>query len=135
MGLSSANTYDARPIAGTERGARKMYRNAVGGCSKIAGIVCVLIVILTASPAWAQTSNNRSFTLAERQLLLIERMTNSALLAALGVDAEPSLYAIHWSRDRFDRMQRDLRQGNPNLGLRPTTQPEIVESLGRADLQ
>ena len=112
-----------------------MYTNAVRGNLKFAGIFSVVILILAASPAQSQTSNNRSFTLAERQLLLIERMTNSALLAALGIDASPGLNSIHWSRDRFDRMQRDLRKGDPYLGLRPTTEPQILETLGRADLQ
>ncbi len=71
--------------------------------------------------------------MAERQLLLIERMTNSALLAALGVDASPGLRSIHWSRDRFDRVQTDLRKGNPYIGLRPTSEPEILKSLDQAD--
>ena len=79
--------------------------------------------------------NQRSFTLAERQQLLIERMTNSVLLAALGVDAAPSLNSIHWSHDRFDRMQGDLRKGDPHLGLPPTTEPQVLETLDNADLQ
>lgn len=113
-----------------------MYRNAAGAKCKIAGIVSAVILILAAAvPAAAQTSNNRSVTLAERQLLLIERMTNSALLAALGIDASPSLNAIHWSRNRFDGMQRDLRQGDPNVGLEATTEPKILEKLDLANLR
>ncbi len=92
-----------------------------------------LVLALAAGPAEATWQNNRPFTLAERQLLLIERMTNSAFLAALGVDASPGLKAIHWSRDRFDRVQRDLRDGNPFIGLSPTTEPKILERLDRAD--
>jgi len=110
-----------------------MYTNAARGNLKIAGIFSVVILILAASPAQAQTSNNRSFMLAERQLLLIERMTNSALFAALGIDASSGLNSIHWSRDRFDRMQRDLREGDPNVGLSPTTEPKILEKLDSAD--
>ena len=112
-----------------------MCTNAVSGNSKIAGIVSVIILILVASPAEAQWQNNRSFTLAERQQLLIERMTNSVLIAALGIDASPSLNSIHWSRDRFDRMQRELREGNPHLGLSSTTEPKILETLDQADWQ
>lgn len=112
-----------------------MYTNAVGGNLRIAGIVSVVILILAASPAQAQVSNNRSFTMAERQLLLIERMTNSALLAALGIDASPGLNSIHWSRGRFSRMQTKLREGDPHFGLPPTREPEILKTLGRADLE
>lgn len=101
----------------------------------MAGIVSAAILILAVSPAEARLQNKRSFTLAERQLLLIESMTNSVLLAALGIDASPSMNSIHWSRDRFDRMQKDLRKGDPHLGLPATTEPQVLEPLDRADLQ
>ena len=108
-----------------------MCTNAVRGILKIAGMVSVTIVILAVSPA--QANNTRPFALAARQVLLIERMTNSALLAVLGVNASPSLNSIHWSRDRFNRMQEDLRKGNAHLGLGATTEPEILETLDQAD--
>ena len=64
-------------------------------------LVALTVLVVGAGialPAQAQTlsrpQNHRSFTLAERQLLLIERMTNSVLLAALGIDASPSLNAV-----------------------------------------
>ncbi len=101
--------------------------------SKLAALLSVVVLTLAAFPAQATWQNNRPFTMAERQLLLIERMTNSALLTALGVDASPGLRSIHWSRDRFDRVQTDLRKGNPYIGLRPTSQPEILKSLDQAD--
>jgi hypothetical protein len=112
-----------------------MCANAVRGKLKAAGILSVIIMTLAAFPAEAQAQNNRSFTLAGRQLLLIERMTNSALLAALGIDASPRLRSIHWSRDRFDRMQTELREGDPYIGLSPTTKPEVLVRLDRADLR
>ncbi len=101
--------------------------------SILAAFLSVVVLTLAAFPAQATWQNNRPFTMAERQLLLIERMTNSALLAALGVDASPGLRSIHWSRDRFDRVQTDLRKGNPYIGLRPTSEPEILKSLDQAD--
>ena len=117
-------------------GTTAMAMKPAAGNAGIAGLLlAAAVLILAAWPAQAQTSNNRSVTLAERQLLLIERMTNSALLAALGIDASPGLNSIHWSRDRFDRMQRSLREGGPHLGLRPTTEPQILETLDQADLQ
>lgn len=111
-----------------------MHGNGIKGALKIVGLLAFIGLAL-APAAEAQTKNNRSFTLAGRQLLLIERMTNSVLLAALEVDASPRLRSIHWSRDRFDRMQRELREGNPDIRLRPTTNPEILETLDRADLE
>ena len=113
-----------------------MCKNSIDKSLRLAAISSVIVATLAAVPAVASdSSNNRSFTLAGRQLLLIERMTNSALLTALRIDAAPKLRAIHWSRDRFDRMQNDLRQGNPNLGLDPTARPEILETLDYADLR
>lgn len=105
------------------------------GIAGLAGFLSVVVLSLSSWPAEAKWQNNQPFTLAERQLLLIERMTNCAFLTALGVDASPGLKAIHWSRDRFDRMQNDLREGNPYIGLNPTTEPEILEKLDLADSQ
>jgi hypothetical protein len=110
-----------------------MRTNAARGDLRIAGLFALVILLLAASPAAAIWQNNRPFTLAERQLLLIERMTNSALLAALGIDASSGLRSIHWSRDRFAHMQTDLRAGNPYIGLSPTTEPKILERLEQAD--
>ncbi len=116
-------------------GITTMRANSARTDFKIAGIFSVVILILTAVPAQASWHNNRPFALAERQLLLIEMMTNSVLLAALGVDASPGLKSIHWSRGRFDGILKDLRAGNPHLGLSPTTEPAILETLDRADLR
>lgn len=110
-----------------------MYRNGFGGKFGLAGLLTAVILILAALPADARSEANRSLTLAGRQWLLIERMTNSALLAALGIDVSPSLSSVHWSRDRFDRMQGLLRDGDPHLGMSPTARPEIVESLDQVD--
>ena len=110
-----------------------MRKTAAGGFLGTAVLLSLFVLALAAGPAEATWQNNRPFTLAERQLLLIERMTNSAFLAALGVKASPGLNAIHWSRDRFARVQGDLRDGNPFIGLRPTTEPKILERLDRAD--
>ncbi len=98
----------------------------------VAALVAVLM--LTALPTAAAAQDTRSFTMAGRQWLLMETMTNSALLAALGVDASPRLSAVHWSRDRFDRTQRELRHGAQLLGTRPATRPEIIETLDRVDI-
>lgn len=120
-----------------QKGITAMCVRAIGGALKIAGIVSIILLILAppATAAKAKPRNIQSFTLAERQLLLIERMTNSALLTILEVDASPKLKSIHWSRDRFAKMQTNLLKGNPHLGLRPTIEPKILETLDKAELQ
>lgn len=112
-----------------------MYKVTVKGNFTVAAIFAVIISILATSSAEARSEANRAFTTAGRQWLLIERMTNSALLAALGIDASPSLRSVHWSQDRFDRAQNGLREGDPHVGLSATTRPEILETLDRVDLQ
>jgi hypothetical protein len=112
-----------------------MRRNVLGTNLKIAGLASVLLLVLAASPAQAAWNNTQPFTLAERQLLLLERMTNSALFAALRLKESPGLSSIHWSRGRFDRMLGHLREGNPYTGLEPTTEPEILDKLNRASMQ
>lgn len=112
-----------------------MYRKFVSWNFVISGLLTVFVLVLATVPADARSDANRSFTMAGRQWLLIERMTNSALLAALGIDASPSLDSVHWSQDRFDRMQRLLREGDPHLGMMPGTRPEIVETLNEVDFR
>lgn len=101
--------------------------------ARLVSLVLLCIMTLTTVPAEARSDANRSFTLAARQWLLLERMTNSALLSALGVEASPSLDSIHWSRNRFDTVQLELRVGDPRLGLRPATRPEIINRLDQVD--
>jgi len=131
-------TLDVRPPCSghiDQKGITVMCVRAISGSLKIAGMVSIVLLILAPPAAEAKTRNIQSFTLAERQLLLIERMTNSALLAILEVDASPRLQSIHWSRDRFAKMQTNLLKGNPHLGLRPTTEPKILETLDKTELQ
>ncbi len=110
-----------------------MFPDTIRWNLKCVGIVSGIVLSLAFSVAEAR--NIQSFTLAERQLLLIERMTNSALLAALEIDASPRLKSIHWSRNRFDKMQVNLLKGNEHLGLRPTTEPKILEKLEKTELE
>lgn len=110
-----------------------MTKNFPRAASRLLSLFFLLVATLAAVPAEARSDANRSFTLAGRQWLLLEMMTNSALLAALDVEASPSLSAIHWSRNRFDAVQLNLRVGDPRLGLSPATRPEIIDRLDRVD--
>lgn len=101
--------------------------------ARLFSLILLCTMTLAAVPAEARSDADRSFTLAARQWLLLERMTNSALLSALGVEASPNLESIHWSRDRFDTVQLELRVGDPRLGLQPATRPEIIDRLDQVD--
>lgn len=112
-----------------------MTSKSPGVTVRLISLSLAVISILAAMPAQARTEANRSFTLAGRQWLLIERMTNSALLAALGVEASPSLSSVHWSRNRFDRTLNELRYGNSHFGMSPADRPEILDVLDRVDVR
>ena len=92
-----------------------------------------MILVLATVPEQARADGNRSFAMAGRQWLLIERMINSALLAALEVPASPSMRSVHWSRNRFDQTHAELLVGDQRQG--GSVRPEILDALQRVDAQ
>lgn len=110
-----------------------MNTKTVGWKPRSASMLVMIILLLAAIPQEARSDGNRSFAMAGRQWLLVERMTNSALLAALDVSASPKLSAVHWSRDRFERTHTELQYGAPLLGQAAPTRPEILAALDRVD--
>ncbi len=98
-----------------------------------AGFLAAAILVLAGIPEPAQADGTRSFAMAGRQWLLIERMTNSALLAALDVQASPSMRSVHWSRNRFNQTHAELLVGDQRQG--GAVRPEILEALQRVDAQ
>lgn len=109
---------------GTRRRVRSM---------RSAGIFGIIVLLLAAVPQEARSDGNRAFAMAGRQWLLIERMTNSALLAALDVSASPSMSSVHWSRSRFDRTHTELLVGDERQA--GSVRPEILATLQRVDAQ
>ena len=102
-----------------------------GRIARSGGAIAIILMLLAAAPLEARADGHRSFAMAGRQWLLIERMTNSALLAALEVAASPSMNSVHWSRDRFDRTHSELLTEDRQSPGRP----EIVTALDRVDSQ
>lgn len=115
----------------TQRYAMAEFRGAALRAASFGffSLALAICLILTPAPALARSDDSKAFTLAGRQWLLIESMTNSVLLAALGVDASPSLGSAHWSQSRFHQKLQDLNFGNPGLGLSPATRPGIVNAI------
>lgn len=108
-----------------------MNSSTYGRILRSGGIIALVLILLAAVPLEARADGNRAFAMAGRQWLLIERMTNSALLAALDVSASPSMNSVHWSRNRFDRTHSELLTGDQDQRSRP----EIVTALDRVDSQ
>ena len=103
------------------------------GPMRSAGILGIVALLLSAAPQEARSDGNRAFAMAGRQWLLIERMTNSALLAALDVPASPSMSTVHWSRTRFSRTHSELLVGDGRRAV--SVRPEILATLQRVDAQ
>lgn len=101
--------------------------------SGIVGILVCVALIMVAVPADARSEFNRSINLAARQWLLVEQMTNGAMLAVLGIDTERNVREVRSARDLFSRSMRGLRSGDVELGLAATTTPEVVSELARVE--
>lgn len=101
--------------------------------SGIVGILACVALIIVAVPADARSEFNRSINLAARQWLLVEQMTNGAMLAVLGIDTERNVREVRSARDLFSRSMRGLRSGDVELGLTATTSPEVVSELARVE--
>lgn len=110
-----------------------MRTGRLGRALHSAGILATAILVLASIPETAGADGTRSFAMAGRQWLLIERMTNSALLAVLDVQASPSMHSVHWSRNRFDRTHAELLVGDQRQG--GAVRPEILAALQRVDAQ
>lgn len=100
---------------------------------RTAGILAGVALTLIALPADAQSGANRSVNLAARQSLLVEQMTNGAMLAVLGIDPNENIRAVRSSRDLFNSTLHGLRNGDDELGLSATTTPEVLDELLRVE--
>lgn len=108
-----------------------MRTNSAKPICRMAGILGCIALVLVALPAEARSNYNRSINLAARQGLLLEQMSNGAMLAALGIDAEQNIRSARQARDLFDRTLDGLRNGDAELGLVAASQPEVVSELSR----
>lgn len=100
---------------------------------KLAGILACLALIIVTNPADARSEFNRSMNLAARQWQLAEQMTNGTMLAVLGIDTEQNIRNVRQARDLFSSTLRGLRNGDQELGLAPTVQPEVLSEIARVE--
>lgn len=100
---------------------------------QFAGILACIAMIMMALPAHARSDYNRSINLAARQWQLVEQMTNSTMLAVLGIDTELNIRNVRQARDLFSSTLRGLRNGDEELGLAPTEQPEVLSEISRIE--
>lgn len=99
----------------------------------IVGILASIALVIVASPAGARSSFNRSISLASQEWLLVEKMTNGTMLAVLGIDTEENVSEVQAARDLFMHTLRGLRNGDAELGLAPTTSPEVLSEITRIE--
>jgi hypothetical protein len=71
--------------------------------------------------------------LAGMQGMLTQKMSSESLLVALGIDREKNLRNLEKTRALFDRTLKGLRYGNAALGLSPTSDPEVLDDLGKVE--
>ena len=104
-----------------------------------AGLVVVLALVVPAMTAAPGSSNaaekidrnaaKRSLNFADRQLMLLQRMSKEILLVALDVNAAQNLENLDQSLQMFDSTLWALRDGDATLGLAATTEATTLSSL------
>lgn len=98
--------------------------------------LAVVMPVLTAAPGPSNAAGKserdavkRSLNFADRQLMLLQRMSKEILLVALNVDAAQNLENLDQSLQLFDRTLWALRDGDKKLGLSATTAAATLSSL------
>lgn len=109
----------------------KMRTQAIAPNFKFPGILACLAVLLAAMPAEARTDSDRSINLAGQQRMLIEQMTAQSVMVAMGIDLDRNMRGLSAARAMFDRTLGALRDGDSELGLSGTSQPEVLTALAR----
>ena len=96
--------------------------------------VIALGIATGADSGLAETKNlNHVINLAGMQRMLTQKISKESLLVALGIDREENLRNLEESRALFDRTLKGLRNGDADLGLRATTEPEVLDDLGKVE--
>ena len=75
----------------------------------------------------------RAINLTGMQRMLTEKMTKEALLVALKINKDQNLKNLEASRGLFRRTLTGLRDGDLELGLLPTTDPQVLEKVEKVE--
>lgn len=98
----------------------------------IALFALALVSIVLPAQA-ARLRYERAINMADMQRMLTQKMSKESALIALGVDKDQNLRNLQSTRDLFDRTLDGLREGDAELGLPQTTDPETLEKLEKVE--
>jgi len=100
--------------------------------SRFLTILCALVLGLTAvSASYAATKQEMAvvINLAGKQRMLTQKMSKEALLIAKGIDVEANKKNLAATKALFDKTLKGLIQGDADLGLPKTENPQILAQL------
>jgi hypothetical protein len=97
------------------------------------GIFSAAVAVAFLDPAAAEEQNQRQrmISLTESQTMLAQKMGKELLLVALGIDKKGNLDNLEASRALFERTLRALREGDGELGLLGSRNPDFLEGLSK----
>ncbi len=97
------------------------------------GMLLVIVWVLASGSIYlldAQETDGAVVNIAGRQRMLSQKMTKEALtLTWLPGDREGALKQLTATMELFDRSAKGLLEGDPQLGLPPTTDPAIRQKM------
>lgn len=92
------------------------------------------LALMMATQAEARPVDDRTSQLWALQWHLVDRMTQTTVMTVLGHGTEKEVSEIEDARAQFDRTLRGLRRGDDELGLKPTSDPEVLNRISRVEL-
>lgn len=125
------------PVLGFYQKMVWCYDKGIKGAAMKTQIFILIFALFMSLPTHAVASgydHNRVINLAGKQRMLTQKMTKEALLIALDIDAQINLKNLKSSYDLFDKTLKGLRDGDSELGLSETVQPNILNGLNQVDV-
>lgn len=115
---------------------KSKYTYPLPPCIKV--IVLAMAMLFAVQPPCALANPTAAeygvvLNLSGRQRMLSQKMSKEVLLIALNVDAENNLKNLAQTVALFERTQNGLRNGDPALGLPPTTNERIRKQLDKVE--
>jgi len=110
-----------------------MIRSVATRLALVIGLFALAPVGLVLPAQAAKVRYERAINMADMQRMLTQKMSKESALIALEVDKDQNLRNLQSTRDLFDRTLHGLREGDAELGLPQTTDPEILEKLEKVE--
>lgn len=99
------------------------------------GVLVGIVLMLGATVAEARSPLDRSVNLSSRQWQLVDRMTQTTVFAALGINIVRGVDAIERTRVQFAHTLTALREGDAELGLVAPMSPEVLRQIDEMEAQ